>query len=133
MVSSKWIKIFENGFFLKGKDTFDNFIPFEYKLNLYDAWIRYDLATENALCIAMVIAKDNEGPKFISFMYKVFLINKTKSFKESDMLKIKERVKRRVIESDHSIYEVMLRADLMLKECGVTIKDLNYNITGKYV
>jgi len=133
MVSSKWTKIFENGSFLKDKDVFDKFIPFQYRIKLDDAWVRYDLATEKILSLAMVIVKDDGNPKFISFMYKVFVINNTESFKKYDILKVKERVKRRVIESDHNIYEVMLKADLMLKECGVTIKDLNYNITGKYV
>ena len=137
MVISKWIKVYSDE---KNYDKVDLFYPFKYSPFL-EGWARIATVNNKDMPLSLVgVTKSSKD----TLMYKGYVFDrliKSAIEKEDGDYSLKDAIDNgielvfnsRAIVSKVNIYEVMLKADIKLKNLGIEIKDLEYNIEGKYV
>ena len=137
MVISKWIKVYSDE---KNFDKVDLFYPFKYS-PFIEGWARIAKIKDREIPLSLAgVTKSLKG----DLIYKAYVFDrliKSATSQEITNYSLKDSIDNgidlvfnsRSLVSKSNIYEVMLKADVKLKDLGIEIQDLEYNIKGKYV
>ena len=138
MVISKWTKVYSNGDSCNGLDLF---YPFKY-VPFIEGWARVAFIDGEKIPISLAGVTCDSDNKILyrSYVFERVLescLNKNhgKKYNLSDTIQngIDLVFNTKSFISKDNVYEVMLKADIKLKDLGVKIDDLDYKIKGKHV